>query len=439
MDILEASGLLEEMLEKTKAVYVRTDPEVLDFTSTSPGKVIISGGQKKVDLEINNENARELAGFLDNTIFNKEHITTIVAWDCKSLFTYLKHFVPKAIEPTANIIDLHVIENFLGIQKKQPENLSESLDRAKAVHAFSSWKKPYKDLLLPLMLKVLPALENVPLLDEQDRVTKYAHYEIEGQTNGRLRCSKRFSKGYVPHTLGLEQKQVLKPSGYGKIFLASDIKHCEVSVLQWLSGDDRLGEIIRSGNDLYREIYKIITRDDCTTDNKRKLGKEIFLKVIYGIGSNGLAEELKVDVELAKELINRTYHGFPIATGWIKAKQNEAKLQGTIEDYFGRPRTFKPENSYLARNFVVQGVAATICLEKLCELHEAIQSLESVLCFSIHDGYGFVCPVAQANETYKRINVVMKEPSKLCPGLFLKAETKFGKKLDAMKVIGSSK
>lgn len=434
MNIAEAAVAFSEVPEQTKIYYLRTEPEVLDFTGIGTGKIILSGGKQKIDIDINNNQVKSLASLLDH-VFQSPEIT-LLCWNIKSVISYIKHFVPQPFSLAAKIIDISVVENFLGIQKKQPENLSEAVDRAKVLIANQKWNSLYKTLLLPLMLEVLPALENVPLLDELDRVGKFAHYEIEGQTNGRLRCTKRFMRGYVPHTLGPDQKKTFKPSGEGRIFLSSDIKHCEVSVLQWLSNDDKLKEIMESGKDLYCEIYKIITKDDCNTDNKRRIGKEIFLKVIYGIGSKGLSDELDVPVEVAKELIDRTYHGFPIATGWIVAKQNEAKLQGTLEDFFGRPRTFTPENAYLARNFVVQGVAATICLEKLTELHYAIRGLDSKLCFSIHDGYGFTSTIAAAPDTVKRINNVMREPSKLCPGLLLKVETQFGKRLDGMKVIG---
>ncbi len=436
MEIIESAELIGEMITKTQVVYLRTDPEVLDFTNNSPGKIIISGGQQKVDIDVNRNNVIEVAGLLSNSIFDKTNISMIISWNIKSLFSYFKAYFSKPFISTTSIVDLQVIEKFLNITEKQPENLSEALNRTKAVSANTNWKPIYKTLHLPLMLQVLPSLETTALLDEQTKSPKFAFYEIEGQTNGRLRCPKKFEKGYIPHTLGPTEKQNFKPRGLNQLFISSDIKHCEVSVLQWLSKDEVLGQIMKSDLDLYSEIYKIITQDDCDSDKKRKIGKEIFLKVIYGIGSKGLSEELKVSIDIAKEVINRTYSSFPTATDWIKSQQNEAKNKGTIQDYFGRPRTFTEDTAYLARNFVVQGVAATVCLEKLIELHRAFQNQPAKLCFSIHDAYGFTCSKEDAPATFKLATDIIKTPSVLCPGLILKVESKYGKRLDSMVVIG---
>ena len=52
VDLFEASYTLGEMLEKTKTVYLRTTPEIPDFTNHTPVKVTVIGGNKRVDLEV---------------------------------------------------------------------------------------------------------------------------------------------------------------------------------------------------------------------------------------------------------------------------------------------------------------------------------------------------------------------------------------------------
>lgn len=438
MDTIEAAEILEEIVTKTQVVYLRTEPDVLDFTVHAPGKVIISGAQKKVELDVDRHNVMQVASLLAITIFDKDCMPMVVSWNIKSLFSYFKAHQINVEPPSTKIIELQVIEKFLGINGKQPENLAEAINRTKAISATNSWKPLYKSLHLPLMLEVLPALETVPLLDEDTKKSKFAFYEIEGQTNGRLRCPKKFEQCYIPHTIGPNEKHSLKPRGYDQYFLVSDIKHCEVSVLQWLSEDKQLAEIIKSGNDLYSEIYKVITKDDCETDRKRQLGKNIFLKVIYGMGAKGLSEDLHLPLEVTKELIDRTYSSFPTATGWVKARQQEARTKGVVEDYFGRPRIFTEDNAYLARNFVVQSVAATVCLEKMVDLYNKFKTKPARISFSVHDAYGFTCIKEHVVDTYKTVTEIIKSPSLLCPGLVLKVESKIGKRLDSMKVIGHS-
>lgn len=434
MDLYDASVFLISILNKTKVIYLHVSPEVPDFTNHEEVKIIIEGGSQRLILELNRENAHEIFGFLQASVFDKDSVTTLIAWNLKSLFSYFKFYLPKADSPGCSIIDLHVIENFLGIKKKPPENFIEAINRSRIVASTPSWKTIYKSLHLPLMLKILPAMETTPLLDETDRVPKYAYYEIEGQINGRLRNLKIFDKSYLPHTMGQEQKAILRPRGYDHCFMVSDIHNCEISVIQWLTKDEVLGELIRSNSDLYQQVYEKITGDQCNSDRKREMAKGMFIALLYGAGKDALTRILNVSESVAKELIKRTYAQFPVAMNWMADRQKEAEEKQTIQDYFGRPRTFT-EKFWQARNFMVQGVAATICLEKLIELYRVFEDTEAKLCFNVHDGYGVLCPKKSTKEMFHITQTTLTAESKLCPGLKLTAETKFGLNLNDMRVV----
>jgi DNA polymerase I-like protein with 3'-5' exonuclease and polymerase domains len=95
-----------------------------------------------------------------------------------------------------------------------------------------------------------------------------------------------------------------------------------------------------------------------------------------------------------------------------------------------------PSESYAARNFVVQGVAATACQEKLVELFGALNNPEKAyIAFSVHAGFGLVVQTNAARETYKSVKEILEAESKLCPGLKMKVQIKFGGRLDSMKVL----
>jgi DNA polymerase I-like protein with 3'-5' exonuclease and polymerase domains len=210
------------------------------------------------------------------------------------------------------------------------------------------------------------------------------------------------------------------------------MKYCEVVVLQWLSQDEKLKEIMASGVDLHQEIYQLVTGDVCDSSEKREISKRLFLPVVYGCGAKRLSENLGLPIETSKEIIDRIHRLFPTAMAWIVNKQVMAKTQ-TVQDYFGRPRNFGENESYLARNFVVQSVAATVCLEKLVDVYRAISKKNCRICFTIHDGYGLVCSKSDALSVIKIVKPILESESKLCPGLELKSTVKFGKKLDQLK------
>lgn len=436
MNLYDAAWQLTDLLETNRAVLLRTEPETPDFTIQMPFKMIIVGNKQTLEFDVTAENITSLVSQLDFTIFDKEHIDRLYTWNFKSFATYFHYVCKKYLIPTTNIIDLNIIENFLGIKKNRPENLIEAVNRAKTAIQNKGWFKLYKSIYLPLALKVLPTIESTPLLNEAAKSLQFPYYEIEGQANGRMNCLKKYQKSYIPHRIGPEDRDNLKPAGYGYRFLTADFRHCEVTVLQWLTNDPKLAELLNSGQDLHAAIYQEITSDPCDTDKKREISKSIFLPVMYGCGPTSLSKQSQLPEAICKDLILRIRNKFKVSWDWMISKQNEAKEKGEIKDYFDRPRTFTEKDCYLVRNFLIQGVAATACQEKLIDLFGIFNNPEkSYLAYSVHDGFGIVTKVESAREVYKEVKEVLETESKLCPGLKMKVQIKFGAKLNAMKIL----
>lgn len=433
MNFYDLSWQLADLLESSDSVFLKTEPEVLDFTdSNAQGKIVILTQRGRVDFEVTPKSIQSIMGLMDQTIFNPERVDRLYVWNFKSLVSYARFYNAKFVIPQNSIIDLKPIEGFLGLRKKPPENFHEVVNRTKAVVRLGGWQRVYKSIHQPLFLTVLPAIENTALLNEHSRRPEHPYYEIEGQINGRMNCAKRFVKCYLPHNMGPDQRRVLKPRGYDLRFVTADFRHCEVNVLQWLSKDEALGQIIESGEDVHKRIYEIVTGDSCDTENKRKISKVMYLPVMYGCGPKGLANNLGLAESVGEELFNRIRSKFSTSMQWMMDHQERAKTE-IIRDHFGRPRHFKPEESYLVRNFIVQAVAATVCQEKLIELHKALDSAR--IAFSVHDGFGMITEVRKAKKTYDILKGVMESESRLCPGLRMKIEVKFGTRLDNLKVL----
>jgi hypothetical protein len=433
-DLYDVAWQLSDMLEHNRSVFLKTEPEVPDHTIQQTFKCIICTQNQRLEIEVGPKEIMSLVAQFDYTIFDKDKVDRLYTWNFKSFATYFHSCCSgRFIIPQTSVIDLKVIENFLGIHKNVPENYIEVVNRTKQTVKYK-WQSIYKAVLQPLMFKVLPTIETTPLLNEIKKRAEYPYYEIEGQIYGRMNSSLRFNKCYSPHRLGPDSRAALKPRGINTRFLCADFKHCEVTVLQWLSKDPELKKLLESGEDLHSEIYRVITGDQCDTPLKRKQSKLMFLPTIYGISDARLAEMLELPVAVAAELIRRMKIKFSVAFEWIEGRQNAAK-DGEIVDYFGRPRRFEEGKAYLARNFVVQGVAATVCHEKLIELCEGVNSEKAYVAYSVHDGYGLVCEIAAAREAYVKTKTILESESKLCPGLKMKVKIEFGAKLDNMKVL----
>lgn len=433
MELTLASSQISELLKNNRVLFLRTVPESPDFTNNSKFKVIVSGYEESVELEVYSNQLIDLIGLFDATIFDKSNVDILYVWNIKSLATYFHFKTGKYFTPNLLFYDLKIIENFFNIRKNIPNNLEESINRMNVFSKHKNWQMVYKNIHMPMSLRVLPSIESTPILDEESKKPVYPYYEIEGQTNGRMNCYNKFANCYLPHNMGFETKSILKPRGYNMLFASSDFRHCEVTVLQWLSDDPRLLQLLESGEDLHQSIYEIITGDPCNSDVKRNISKKIFLPVMYGCGSGGLSNSLKLPESVCSEIISRIKSEFRVSWEWMKGKQEEAK-QGMVKDLFGRPRLFKKEESYLARNFAVQGVAATVCQEKLINLYKNFNGTKTKIAYSVHDGFGLVGEIKDAKQIYDTIKDTCEKESKLCAGLKMKVEVKFGKKLNEMKV-----
>jgi len=426
-----ASRQLLEYSKASKVAFVKCEPETPDFTANQEFRLIVYMAKGKVEIPVNRGNVGTVAGVLTASVFCPEVIETLLCWDIKPLFSYLRHYLPKPSNPTNNLLDLKVIESFLGISEKAPENISAAINRSKRIAGYKSWKKLYKSLHLPLITEILPEIETTPVLSEIEKTAVYSYYELEGQKNGRLRCHKAYHRGYIPHTMGSEVKASLKPRSRQDIFMYADINNCEVSVLQWLTGDTALLDIINSG-EVYSGIYKAITGDDCDTDNKRTMCKLMFLPVIYGCGARGLSENLKVPEQTGRELIKRIHVQFPTSIEWVMNKQREYETNGIVEDYHGRPRNAF-DAPYKVRNFVVQAPAATVCLEKLVLISRGVKEFGARVGFTVHDGYGIIVEPTVAKATFDAVKSIVHQDSALCPGLKLAMHAQFGRKLSSLK------
>lgn len=436
MNLCDKTIVLADMLQSSRVLFVRSEPEVPDFTTGSAFKVHVFSANSSVFFEVSPDNASTVAGIFDETIFNKDFVDRVYFWDLKSFCSFFRFCTKSFITPKNLVLDLKPIELFLGMIKNAPTSFVEVLNRVSVVAKNKDWMNIYKSIHLPLSLKTLPSVETTPLLNTISRQSEHPYYEIEGQTNGRLNCSNKFSKCYLPHTMSSTTKENMKPKGYGLIFATADFRFCEVVVLQWLTGDKKLKELLDSGQDLHSQIYEIITQTPCDTDAKRSTSKKMFLPVVYGFGAAGLSKFLGFEnPNVGQEIKRRIETVFHESLNWINEKQEIVKSTGLIKDYFGRPRKYSPEESYLCRNFVVQSVAATVCQEKMIELNANLLEIDAKLAFSVHDGYCIVGPSLKGKQIYEITKDTLESESKLCSGLKMRVEIKFGSNLNQMKIL----
>jgi len=430
MDYLKFSEFLGD-LETQNCLFI-FDPEILDFSVKSENFLHIHAtGGKSYSLAINEE--EDLNRFCQITRFNLlAKGARIVTWNWKNFASYILAKTGKPIFCDAAIIDLKIIESYLGIKNQAPKSLGEALARMKKVIAEPNYKessKIYKNIHLPLMTQVLPHLETVGILDSDIENKAYAYYEIDGQENGRLLCHKAYSHGYVPHNLTVEKKNALKPL-HENFFMYFDFNSMEVFMLAWLTKDPLLNELCKA-NDVYFALYEKIIGEQTNLKEARDKCKKFFLPIIYGMSAHTLADRLKIAEATAEAIVNRIHELFPTALAWIQAYQDQVKERGYADDIFGKRRYFEGKE-YRVRNFCVQSPASIICLEKLIQLYYALVPMTK-LAYHVHDGYMVYASKENWKEIYQKAIFALSSESELCPGLKLKVSCKAGRNLNELK------
>jgi hypothetical protein len=429
MDKAELAASLYETAETSKAVYLRFEPEIFDYTIHEPWNLVVMNDLGiTVSIPINRRNISEMMCLLDVTVF-KNHAANcrtgkvVIAWGFKNLISYVQFHSKKTRDYKCRLYDLKILEGFHGEYNKAPQTFAEATARLKAIMARpAAWNPIWNGVHVPLATRVLPSLECTGIVDTERQCLVYTMYDIEKSWNGRLTCHE-WSKGYAPHRIGASPRY--RPPE-GRFFLSLDFAAMEVHILQWLSKDKALGEIISQDQDPFEGIWERLTGD-----RDRKTCKMTFLPVVYGLSSDVLASRLEVSPEAAKEVHEAIYREFPDALGYVRSFQDQAQ-KGVVHDYFGRPRLYTGEY-HKSRNFAVSSPAAVVCLDKLIRLHDMLESTLSRIAYTVHDSYVLLCDnLREIPLIAEMCREVLESESNYCPGLNLRVVAKAGKQLDKM-------
>lgn len=423
MDNWNISIALEEFLTSKLTIFL-TYTEVTNFTIDAEIYLLVwVKGNKNIKIPIPKD-LNTFIGILQNTIFAKERV--VITWNVKNLFSYLKFRCPEfSPDIQARVIDLKYSEAFLNIKEKIPETWTEAMKRASRIVDNPNWSKINQLVHTPLATEVLPAIETFGLINQEDLRWDYCYYEIEEHVNGRLKCRSIADNFYLPHSWREDKKSKYNP-GYEKKFIVLDYSHMEVSVLQWLSGDEALGEIIKSGEDVYAGIYRILAGKASKSDTTRQFVKSMFLPIVFGMQATRLSIQLNLSLKGAESLIGQIYEKFPTALSWVEKQQNKI-----TPDCFGRVRDY--EESYKVRAAVIQSPAAVICLEKLVSLHQQCKRLDLVA--SIHDAYIGIVEERFLEFVASEAKQLLESPSEFAPGLVLKVSCEIGSDLKNLRKI----
>lgn len=423
------SEILESLSNTT--AFIHFDSDYVDWTKDAPVDLIIQANGQKYTICL--DNTREIETLAASIYFFTRN-SNIISWNIKNIISYFKKKTSIDVSFENIVYDLRIICSYFGLPVKKPEKFKDVkllLDHLKKTKGWKNFEVFYEKVYHPLITKVIPDIENNCLVDVGKRQCVYSFYEIEGQSNGRMKNLKVLENGFMPHSMGNIEKENLKLTDDSDVFMYFDYKHMEVSVLEWVSKDNELSKILLKDEDLYESIWKILTHQDPSKE-QRKICKNIFLPVIFGQRAKSLSKRMGISEKTASTLIYKLGQTFPVAFTWVNSQVADSNNIAT--DVFGRRRKFEEDELYKIKNFSIQSPSNMICLRKLIRLHEAIKD-HGKICFHIHDGYCISCKKKNMKLVYNVSKDALEDQEELFPNLKLKTSCQYGTNLNKLKNI----
>lgn len=209
----------------------------------------------------------------------------------------------------------------------------------------------------------------------------------------------------------------------GNRLVSADYSQIELRVLAHMSQDPTLLAAFREGDDIHRRTAGLLydTPPADVTPDQRRNAKTINFGLIYGMGPQKLAQELRITVNEAKQFIERYFSRLQHLKAFYESVENMAREQGYVTTMAGRRRLL-PEmhsaNTQLrsqarrqAINTLIQGSAADIIKLAMLAAHgdATLHGLDARLILQVHDELLLEVPAATAEAAGKRLAELMMD------------------------------
>ncbi|WP_370068607.1 DNA polymerase I [Mycobacterium sp. MAA66] len=187
-------------------------------------------------------------------------------------------------------------------------------------------------------------------------------------------------------------------AGYAELMTA-DYSQIEMRIMAHLSGDAGLIEAFNTGEDLHTFVGSRafgVPIEEVTPELRRRV-KAMSYGLAYGLSAYGLASQLKISTEEAKQQMDQYFDRFGGVRDYLQSVVEQARKDGYTQTVFGR-RRYLPEldssnrqvreaAERAALNAPIQGSAADIIKVAMINVDRAMKDagLRSRMLLQVHD------------------------------------------------------
>lgn len=322
-----------------------------------------------------------------------------------------------------------VLYDVLGLK---PKNQKKTASGQRSTRESELEKMKDDHEIIPLLLRyrelqklVSTYIDNLPLMVKEDGRIRTTFLQT-GTTTGRM-ASKDPNLQNIPvrtkESKAIRQAFVAQK---GYTMVAIDYSQIELRIAAILSGDEKLIEIFKNGEDVHSGVASRVfgvPQKDITRDMRRK-AKVINFGILYGMGVNALRGNLGEGTsrEEAQEFLNAYFNTFTRLAEYLEETKGYARTHGYTETLFGRRRHFpgiqssapfiRAQAERMAINAPVQGTAADLMRIAMNDVYAYIQT-EKIeddvhMLLQVHDELVFEIKTKESKKHVEKIVALME-------------------------------
>ena len=198
---------------------------------------------------------------------------------------------------------------------------------------------------------------------------------------------------------GREIRKAFIPRDQEHQIISADYSQIELRIVAGISGDPAMCAAFKEGKDIHTatasKVFNV-SEDDVTKEMRYK-AKSVNFGIIYGQGAFGLAENLSISRQEARDIIDNYKKQFANIQKYMDDTINFCRENGYVQTLMGRKRWLKDINSgnFTVRSFAernainspIQGTAADMIKLAMIKIHAEFkkQGFRSRMIMQVHD------------------------------------------------------
>ena len=205
----------------------------------------------------------------------------------------------------------------------------------------------------------------------------------------------------------------------GHVLYSCDYSQIELRILAHMANETAMIEAFIQGEDIHTHTARDVFLVEEPSSAQRRQAKAVNFGIIYGISDFGLAAQIGVSRETARNFINNYLNTYRGIQNFMDETVAFCQINGYVVTMFGRRREIPEihDKNYNLREFgkrasmnaPIQGSAADLIKVAMIKIHEALvaRKLETKMILQVHDELVFHVPNKELDEVRQLVKSEM--------------------------------